>query len=60
LAEAEAEAKSPFLGQTEAEAEDSVDHWTFAKELAQFLHMDRIQDSSVFLEQQETLQVVRQ
>ena len=27
LAEAEAEAKSPFLGQTEAEAEDSVDHW---------------------------------
>ena len=28
LAEAEAEdsAKSPFLGQTEAEAEDSVDH----------------------------------
>jgi hypothetical protein len=25
-AEAEASAKSPFLGQTEAEAEDSVDH----------------------------------
>ena len=27
LAEAEDSAKSPFLGQTEAEAEDSVDHW---------------------------------
>ena len=31
LAEAEAEAKSPFLGQTEAEAEDSVDHWLLLK-----------------------------
>ena len=26
-AEAEAEEKSPFLGKTEAEAEDSVDPW---------------------------------
>ena len=27
LTEAEAEEKSPFLGKTEAEAEDSVDPW---------------------------------